>query len=62
MENTFKELRKQKKLTQPELADKMNISKGYVSELENKNKTPSLKVYYKLKKILGEKIDEHFFN
>lgn len=41
--NTIKQIRKQKKLTQQELADELKISRSYLSDIENGNKNPSIK-------------------
>lgn len=40
--------RKQKKLTQKELADKMGLSKNYICQIELGNKAPSLKSFKKI--------------
>jgi len=39
-------------LTQQELADKLNISKAYVSQLENGKRTPSLALFVHIVIIL----------
>ncbi|MEY9140404.1 MULTISPECIES: helix-turn-helix domain-containing protein [Mammaliicoccus] len=51
--NTIKEIRKQRKLTQQELADELKISRSYLSDIENGNKNPSIKTTEKLAKKLN---------
>ena len=53
----LKQLRKELKLTQEELAKALNLSISYYVKLENGFMNPSYKVMKKLKKIYGEKID-----
>lgn len=38
----LKRIRKEMKLTQQEMADKMDISRTYLSDLENRNKSTSI--------------------
>lgn len=38
-----KAIRKEKKLTQSELAEEMGISRSYLSDIENNRKNPSIK-------------------
>jgi len=52
------ELRKQKNMTQMELADKMNISFQAVSNWERGNSMPDISKLPELAKILGVSIDE----
>ena len=53
----LKQLRKELKLTQEELAKELKLSISYYVKLENGFMNPSYKVMKKLKKIYGEKID-----
>ncbi|KAB7520308.1 helix-turn-helix domain-containing protein, partial [Enterococcus faecium] len=39
-------IRKQQKLTQNELADKMNISRSYLGDLENNRRNPSIETIF----------------
>lgn len=61
MENRLKELREKKNLTQEELAEKANISRGTISAIENKTsiivKTSTLKA---LSKALETPVEEIF--
>lgn len=59
--NIFTKLRKKKKLTQPQMADILGVTNGYVSQLENNKKTPSLETYKKIEALLGPEVKKHFF-
>lgn len=50
---TIKEIRKQRKLTQKQLADEIKISRSYLSDIENGNKNPSIKTTQQLAEKLG---------
>ena len=52
--------RERKGLTQEELANKINISRAYLSHIESGNHGPSLKVAVKIAKELGMKVEELF--
>ncbi|WP_234120194.1 helix-turn-helix domain-containing protein [Clostridium hydrogenum] len=49
----IRKLRKQKNLTQKELAFRINKSNGYLSDIENGNKLPSINVLYNIAYHLG---------
>lgn len=53
----LKQLRKELKLTQEELAKALNLSISYYVKLENGFMNPSYKVMKSLKEFYGEKID-----
>lgn len=46
-------LRMQKGLTQEELAERTDLSKGYISQLENDLSSPSLDTFFDLLEVLG---------
>jgi transcriptional regulator with XRE-family HTH domain len=48
-----KRLRKAKGLTQAELAEKVNVSRAFITLVEAAEKTPSLDTCYRLAKALG---------
>lgn len=56
-DNLLKQLRKELKLTQEELAKTLNLSTSYYVKLENGFMNPSYKVMKSLKEFYGEKID-----
>ncbi len=60
MENRIKELRKQKGITQHELAEAMNVTRQTVISLECGKYNASLMLAYRLAKFFGVSIEELF--
>ena len=54
----IKEVRKQKAMSQDELAERADLSSQYISQIETGRKKGSLPTYNKLAKALGVSIDE----
>ena len=54
----IKSIRKEKRLTQKELAEKIGVSEGYISDIEriNKNKHPSILCLINISKALNVEI------
>ena len=46
-------LRIQKGLTQEELAERTDLSKGYISQLENDLSSPSMDTFFDILEVLG---------
>ena len=59
--NKIKELRNKKGLTQEELADRCELSKGFISQLENNVTSPSIATLIDILQCLGTDL-KHFFN
>lgn len=59
--NKIKELRNQKGLTQEELADRCELSKGFISQLENDLTSPSIATLVDILQCLGTSLKD-FFN
>jgi len=57
---TLLEIRKELGFTQEELANKVNISRAYYSNLEAGKHTPSLKTANNLAKVLGKSVEDLF--
>lgn len=57
----IKELRVQKALTQEELADRAELSKGFISQLERDLTSPSIATLMDILQCLGTNL-EHFFS
>lgn len=54
------EIRRQRGISQMELAKLSNVSSGYISELENGLKSPSINTICRLAKTLGCRPEELF--
>ncbi|SRR5574344_410012 len=57
----IKEIRKAKHMTQPELAEKINVDPKYISRLETGSSTPSFTTIEKMANVLNVDV-EKFFN
>ena len=51
--NRLKMLRMQKGLTQEELGERTDLSKGYISQLENDLSSPSMETFFDILEVLG---------
>lgn len=60
MRNNLIELRKKRKLTQQQMADKLNIARTTYTGYENANFSPSIEKAIKIKEILKTKNDDIF--
>ena len=51
----IKNIRKQRRITQRELAEKIGVSEGYISDIErdSKDKHPTIKCLFKISEALG---------
>lgn len=58
----IKELRIQKSLTQEELADRAELSKGFISQLERDLTSPSIATLVDILQCLGTNLEEFFSN
>lgn len=56
----IKQLRQQKNLTQKELADRCELTKGYISQLENDLNSPSIATLCDILNALGSTLSEFF--
>ena len=61
MGNNIKYYRQMKGITQQELADKLNVSRQYISEIENGKKLPTIKIAFDCAKILCTTVDRLFY-
>lgn len=53
----LKESRKDAHMTQGELAEKLNVTKSYISRIENGLITPSVTVFYRIVQALGMRVE-----
>lgn len=56
----IKQIRKQRNLTQKQLADQIEISRSYLSDIENGRKNLSIKTVKKLANSLGLSVTDLF--
>ena len=49
--------RKEAKVTQSELAERINVSKSYISRIEKGVKTPSVATFYRIMNALGMRVE-----
>lgn len=56
----IKQMRNQKSLTQEELADRCELTKGYISQLENNLNSPSIATLTDILSALGSDLSEFF--
>lgn len=60
MKNNIEKLRKEKGLTQDDLANKLNVSRQTINAIENKKYSPSLKLAFKISNLFKKRIEEVF--
>jgi putative transcriptional regulator len=60
MENKIKKLRKERKISQEQLADMCSVSRQTINAIENDKYDPSLLLAFQLAKSLDVRIDELF--
>lgn len=56
----IQKLRKERGLTQEEMAEKLNISRTHMGHIEQGRKAPSLKLMDKIARVLKVKVQELF--
>lgn len=56
----IKKFRREKKLTQEQLADRVRVTPKYVQYLESAKRIPSLKLLYKIAHALNIKVKDLF--
>lgn len=60
MENKIRLLRKEKNISQEELAKKCGVTRQTINAIENNKYDPTLALAFKLSKVLGATVDELF--
>ena len=61
MKNMIKQLRKDAKLRQEDLAEKVGVSRQTILAIENDKYNPTLELAMKLAKYLDKSVEEVFF-
>jgi putative transcriptional regulator len=62
MTNKLKTLRVKNKMTQEELANKLDVTRQTIISIENGRYTPSLPLAFKIANLFGKKIEDVFKN
>ncbi len=60
MKNSIRELRKEKKYRQEDLATLLGVTRQTINAIENDKYDPTLLLAFKLARILGTTVDELF--
>lgn len=60
MKNKLEEIRKEKKITQEELANVLEVSRQTISSLEKGRYNPSITLAFKIARYFGMSIEEIF--
>ena len=60
MKTKIKELREKRNLTQEALAEKVDVTRQTILFLEKGKYNPSLRLAYKISKVLNSKVEEIF--
>ncbi|MNN11775.1 hypothetical protein D3C81_1247450 [compost metagenome] len=60
MKNNIKELRKEKKYRQEDLANELGVTRQTINAIENDKYDPTLQLAFKLASILETTVDELF--
>lgn len=60
MKNRLEELRKERAITQEELADVLEVSRQTISSLENGRYNPSILLAFRIARFFGSSIEEIF--
>lgn len=60
LDNRLEELRKRQRLTQEELANKLEVSRQTISSIENGRYNPSLLLAFRIADVFSVKIEEIF--
>ena len=59
--NKIKNLRRIKNLTQEELAERTDLSKGYISQIESEHASPSMETFLNIIEVLGTRRKNKLF-
>ena len=57
---SIKLLRRKSKMTQEQLAERVGVTPKYIQYIESAKRVPSLKLLYKIARVLGVKVKDLF--
>lgn len=60
MKNNIEKLRKERNITQEELANSLDVTRQTINAIENAKYCPSLELAFKIAKFFNKKIDDIF--
>jgi len=60
MKNNIRILRAEKRITQAELAEKLNVSRQTINAIENEKYDPSLSLAFKISSMFNKPVEEIF--
>ena len=60
MKNRIRELRARNRISQADLAEKLNVSRQTINAIENDKYDPNLPLAFQLSHLFGESVDEIF--
>jgi len=60
MKNRIRELRARHRISQADLAEKLNVSRQTINAIENDKYDPNLPLAFQLSHLFGESVDEIF--
>lgn len=60
MKNNLAKIRKENNLTQEQLAEKVGVTRNFISMIESRNKECSVRVLYQIAKVLNVKPTDIF--
>lgn len=61
MGNNIKTIRKQKNMTQNDLAKAVGVTRQYIGDIENLKKMPTIKVAFDCAKVLDVEVKDLFY-
>lgn len=59
--NNISQIRRRARITQRQLAETLNVSQQYISDIENGKTVPSLKFAFDMKNFFNTTIEEMFY-
>ena len=61
LENSVREFREKRKLTQSELAEAIDVSRQTVHSIENKNAVPTVEIAIRMARVMKTRVESLFY-